>query len=128
MEDQNKNKNSYKNKQFELFRCEEIFESNYNLENNINFSQSSLLNWREKIHKHQNFIRTNLSNLSLQKSLFANVEEKFINIVFNKCLLTINIQKIIPTHWKIKTKIKILSKISNLNYLDVMKYLDQIII
>ena len=80
MEDQNKNKKSYKNKQFELFRYGEIFESTHNFKNNLNHSQTSFLDWREKIHKHQLFISNNLSNLSLQKSLFANFEEKFRNI------------------------------------------------
>jgi len=80
LEDQNKNKKSYRNKQFELFRYGEIFESNNKLKNDINHSQSSFLIWREKIHKHQNFICKNLNNLSLQKSLFANVDENFRNI------------------------------------------------
>jgi len=80
LEDQNKNKKTVKNKQFELFRVGEIFESNHNSKNNINLSQNSFLDWREKIYKHQLFICNNLKNLSLQKSLFVNVEEKFRNI------------------------------------------------
>ena len=79
MENQNKNKKS-NNKQYELFGSSEIFESNKNLKSNIKHSKSSLLNWREKIHKHQNFISKNLRNLSLQKSLIENSDEKFTAI------------------------------------------------
>ena len=117
LEDQNKNKKSYKNKQFELFRCGEVFESTHNLTNNLNHSQSSFLDWREKIHKHQLFICNNLSDLSLQQSLFdintliefedarsktiivkstippgtteqLNKDFKYLNIIFNPEFLT----------------------------------------
>ena len=80
MENQNKNRKLYRNKQFELFRYGEIFESNNKLKNDINHTPSSFLTWREKIHKHQHFICKNLNNLSLQRSLFANIDEKFRNI------------------------------------------------
>jgi len=80
LDGQNKNKKYIKNKQFELFQSEEIFESNHNLRNSINHSQSSFLDWRDKVHRHQLFICNNLSNLSSQKSLFTNAEEKYKNI------------------------------------------------
>ena len=80
LKDQNNNKKSYKNKQFELFRFGEIFESNNNLINNIKHSKNSLLDWREKIHKHQSFVRNNLENLSLQKSLIQKTDVELTNI------------------------------------------------
>ncbi len=80
MKDQNKNKKSNKVKQSELFRVGEIFESNNNLINDIKHSQRTVLDWREKIYRHQLFITNNLRNLSLQKSLISNVEEEFTYI------------------------------------------------
>ena len=80
MENQNKNRKSNQNKQYELFRYGEIFASNDICEHNIKHSKSTLLFWREKIYRHQISIYKNLKNLSSQKSLFVDVEERFTNI------------------------------------------------
>tara|TARA_Y100001978_G_scaffold149711_1_gene134783 strand:- start:1368 stop:1976 length:609 start_codon:yes stop_codon:yes gene_type:complete len=86
LEDQNKNKKSNKNKQIELFHFGETFDLNENQKNNIKHSKSSLLIWRDKIHKHQLYIRNNLRNLSLQKSLISKSEEQFY--IINPFLLS----------------------------------------
>ena len=62
---------SKRNKQFELFSSTNDFSTNIYKESTLEISRESLLDWRKKIHKHQEFVLKTFKNSCLQKSLIS---------------------------------------------------------